>query len=249
MAAKRGKQGAKRPKPKAKAKAKAKARQRRAPASKKTAARKTPGKEKTARKAAGKDKAARKAAGKETPARETSGQKTSAEEVAARERRAGPRWHLEFPVAYWDPEEQEMSAQAADLSASGLGFFVEVPAAVGAATKVRFTLPASKETFELMGTVRSASGNRIGIQFSEMDDLTSAQLLAAIFAELMASRPDVSAVSDPVDIQAMVERLARIENAIALESSESERAALVEEAETLRAMIAAHQKALAKLDS
>ena len=167
----------------------------------------------------------------------------------ARERRAGPRWHLEFPVAYWDPEQHEVRGQAADLSACGLGFFVEVPAAVGAATRVRFTLPASKETFELMGTVRSSTGNRIGIQFSEMDDLASAQLLAAIFAELMASRPDVSAVYDPVDVQAMVERLARIEHAMSVVSSEIKREALAEEAEALRALIVAHQRALAKLDS
>ncbi|MDP9267458.1 MAG: PilZ domain-containing protein, partial [Acidobacteriota bacterium] len=156
---------------------------------------------------------------------------------------------LEFPVAYWDPEQQEQSGKAADLSASGLGFFVEVPATVGVATRVRFTLPASKETFELLGTVRSASGSRIGIQFSEMDDLASAQLLSAIFAEVMASRPDVSAVADPVDVQAMVERLARIENAIALVSSEIKRESLTEEAEALRALISAHQKALARLDS
>jgi len=173
----------------------------------------------------------------------------TAEEKSSRDRRAGPRWRLEFPVAYWDPEQHEQSGKAADVSASGLGFFVEVPATVGAPTRVRFTLPASKETFELLGTVRSASGSRIGIQFSEMDDLASAQLLSAIFAELMAARPDVSAVSDPVDVQAMVERLARIENAIALVSSEIKRESLSAEAEALRALIAANQKALAKLDS
>jgi len=172
-----------------------------------------------------------------------------AQEVSGSERRTGPRWHIEFPVAYWDPEHHEMSGKAADLSASGLGFFVEVPATVGAATKVRFTLPASKETFELLGTVRSASGSRVGIQFSEMDELASAQLLSAIFAELMASRPDVTAVSDPVDIRAMAERLTRIENAIGIVSSEIKRESLTAEAEALRALIAAHQKALAKLDS
>ena len=199
---------------------------------------------KVARKTFSRKKAARKTTGKKMTAKQG-----SAKEMIGRERRAGPRWHLEFPVAYWDPEQQEVSGQAADLSASGLGFYVEVPATVGAATKVRFTLPASKETFELMGTVRSSTGSRIGIQFSEMDDLASAQLLAAIFAELMASRLDVSAVSDPVEVQAMVQRLARIENAMSRVTSGIEREALADEAEALRTVIAAHQRALAKLDS
>src|SRR5438270_11815564 len=106
----------------------------------------------------------------------------------AKERRRGPRWSLDFPIVYWDQERHQRQGKSADLSASGLGFFVEIPAAIGTPTKVRFTLPASKETFELMGTVRSASGSRIGIQFSEMDDLASAQLLAAIFAELTTRR-------------------------------------------------------------
>jgi hypothetical protein len=166
-----------------------------------------------------------------------------------RERRRGPRWTLDFPVAYWDQEHHELQGKAADLSASGLGFFVEIPAAIGTPTKVRFTLPASKETFELIGTVRSASGSRLGIQFSEMDDLASAQLLAAIFAELTTRRPEVAGLTDPADVQAVEERLARLENAISLVSSDVKRAALEEEADALRALLEANQKALAKLDS
>ncbi|MBI2679250.1 MAG: PilZ domain-containing protein [Candidatus Koribacter versatilis] len=171
------------------------------------------------------------------------------ESEQGRERRRGPRWNMDFPVAYWDEEEHERQGKGADLSASGLGFFVEIPGAVGATTKVRFTLPASKETFELMGTIRSASGNRLGIQFSDMDDLQSAQLLAAIFGELTNRRPEVAGLTDPADVRAVEERLARIENAISLVSGEIKRAALEEEADALRALLKANQKALAKLDS
>ena len=169
------------------------------------------------------------------------------ETLSERERRRGPRWRLDLPIAYWDQEDHELNGRAADLSVSGLGFFVEVPAAVGTPTKVRFTLPASKETFELMGTVRSASGSRIGIQFAEMSDLLSAELLAAIFAELMATRPEARAITDPVELKAMEARLSRTEAALA-RASGAERRALEEEAEAMRALIAGNRKALGKLD-
>jgi hypothetical protein len=170
--------------------------------------------------------------------------------TATKERRASPRWRLDFPVAVLDHANHEHVGKAADVSGTGLGFYVDVTCALGEAARVRFTLPASAATFELLGVVRSADGTRVGIQFSEMAPATSARLMSAIFEEVVrSSRPGGAGLPDLADVAALEERLARIENAIAIVSSEIKREALLDEAEALRGLIAANRHALARLDS
>ena len=139
---------------------------------------------------------------------------------------------------------REEPARSADLSAGGMGCAFDPACEIGTEMRVRFTLPHAHASFELPGVVKSAAGGRIGIQFSGVDDAKAARLLTAIFQEIAgANRPD--SVADIADVAALEERLVRIENAISLVSSAIKRESLEEEAEALRALVAAKRKTMA----
>lgn len=169
-------------------------------------------------------------------------------ELPLKERRLSPRWRIEFPVAAYDRVKQEHAGVSADISGSGLGFHIDVVYPEGVHARVRFTLPASSESFDLRGVVRSTMGTRVGLEFHEVDALLYAQLMSAIYQEITAARPGAAppALSD---LAALEERLMRLENAISMLSSELKREALMEEAEALREVIVAKRVAAKRLDS
>jgi hypothetical protein len=169
-----------------------------------------------------------------------------AQEFHGHDRRRAPRWHLQFPVTYSDTLHGEQVGEAVDVSGEGLGIVLDGDHGVGEASRVRFRLPKTAIAFELAGTVRSVSGNRVSVQFTGVDAPTSVQLFQAIFQEMVRTyRPDVTTMPNASDIPALQQRLSRIENAMSVVSSEIKREALADEADAIRALLAAGQRAFA----
>ncbi|HTK95871.1 MAG TPA: PilZ domain-containing protein [Terriglobales bacterium] len=100
------------------------------------------------------------------------------------ERRAYPRFAAPVLVRY-GTNNPSTSGYAFDISEGGLGFSGDAPEPVGCEIRIRFKWDSPLgEWFDARAIVRHSHGNKMGVQFLDLNESVKIKLVEMIYQEV-----------------------------------------------------------------